>query len=241
VADGPHSLTLIHKGAKLNIQRKGGFVSDQRDNMLQAIRSAVAAGNRAGAAPHPERDGVGYQGAGGDAVERFCREFAAAGGVAHRAADAKDAVDIIVSLVQAKEARRVLLGGGLEALPLADALARTGVEIVRADEGDKAEYFAADVGVSGVDHLIAETGSVVMLTRSDQPRSLSLLPPVHIAVARHEQIVEDLFDLFEASAIGAAPLPACVSIITGPSKTGDIELKLVTGVHGPGEIHVVLW
>jgi L-lactate utilization protein LutC len=142
--------------------------------------------------------------------------------------------------VQAKAARRVLLGGGLEALPLADALGRAGVEIARTDEVGKAEYFAADVGVSGVDYLVAETGSVVMLTRPDQPRSLSLLPPVHIAVARREQIVEDLFDLFEGSAIGSSPLPACVSIITGPSKTGDIELKLVTGVHGPGEVHVVV-
>src|SRR5262249_26890611 len=159
-------------------------------------RSAVAAGNR-GDAPHPERNGVGYQGAGGDPVERFCQELAAADGTAHPAADAKDAVDIVLSLVKAKGARRVLLGGGLEALPLVDALARAGVEVVRADEGSKAEYFAADVGVSGVDHLVAETGSVVLLTRPDQPRSLSLLPPVHVAVARREQIVADLFDLFE--------------------------------------------
>jgi len=215
-------------------------MSGEREKMLQAIRSAVAAGNRGAAPPHPDRNGVGYQSAGGDALERFCRELAAAGGTAHRAADAKEAAEIVLSLVQAKAARRVLLGGGLEALPLADALARAGVEIVRTDEGGKAEYFAADVGVSGVDYLVAETGSVVMLTRPDQPRSLSLLPPVHIAVARREQIVEDLFDLFEGSAIGSAPLPACVSIITGPSKTGDIELKLVTGVHGPGEVHVVV-
>src|SRR5262249_54245572 len=157
----------------------------------------------------------------------------------HRAADAREAVDIVLSVVQAKGARRVLLGGGLEALPLVEALTGAGVEIVRAEEGGKAEYFAVDVGVSAVDHLVAETGSVVMLTRPDQPRSVSLLPPVHVAVARREQIVADLFDLFEEP-LTAAPLPACVSIITGPSKTGDIELKLVTGVHGPGEVHVII-
>jgi L-lactate utilization protein LutC len=215
-------------------------MSGEREKMLQAIRGAVAAGNRAPAPPHPQRNGVGYQGAGGDPVGRFCQELAAAGGLAHSAADAEDAVDIVLSLVQAKAARRVLLGGGLEALPLADALPRAGVEVIRAGEGGKAQYFAADVGISGVDRLVAETGSVVMLTRPDQPRSLTLLPPVHVAVARRDQIVADLFDLFEKP-LTAAALPACVSIITGPSKTGDIELKLVTGVHGPGEVHVVLW
>ena len=68
--------------------------------------------------------------------------------------------------------------------------------------------------------------------------SASLLPPVHIAVADVDQLLPDLFDLF--GRLSRQELPACVSLITGPSKTGDIELKLVTGVHGPGEVHVVL-
>ena len=129
----------------------------------------------------------------------------------------------------------------LASLNLDAALQRAGVEIVYAEAGGKTDYFAADVGISGVDYLIAETGSIVLLTKPDQPRSLSLLPPVHIAVARREQILPDLFDLFNDPLRGGAPLPACVSIITGPSKTGDIELKLVTGVHGPGEVHVVIF
>jgi L-lactate dehydrogenase complex protein LldG len=74
-------------------------------------------------------------------------------------------------------------------------------------------------------------------SRPEQPRSLSLLPPIHVAVAERRQLLPDLFDLFE---INKGELPACLSIITGPSKTGDIELRLVTGVHGPGEIHVIL-
>jgi L-lactate dehydrogenase complex protein LldG len=69
-----------------------------------------------------------------------------------------------------------------------------------------------------------------------------LLPPVHIAIAWRSQILPDLFDLFPSGAAGAqeADLPSCWSLITGPSKTGDIELRLVTGVHGPGEVYVVL-
>ncbi len=107
-------------------------------------------------------------------------------------------------------------------------------------EESREAFFQADLGLSGVDYLIAETGSVVLLSRPGQPRSLSLLPPIHIAVAERRQVLPDLFDLFTPLGIKPGELPACVSIITGPSKTGDIELRLVTGVHGPGEIHVVL-
>jgi L-lactate dehydrogenase complex protein LldG len=68
-----------------------------------------------------------------------------------------------------------------------------------------------------------------------------LLPPVHIALAERSQLVPDLFDLFETDLLSRrVMMPSCVTLITGPSKTGDIELRLVTGVHGPGEIHVIL-
>jgi L-lactate dehydrogenase complex protein LldG len=92
-----------------------------------------------------------------------------------------------------------------------------------------------------VAHLIAETGSLVVESSPTEPRSLSLLPPLHIVVAGRAQILADLFDLFLSERPPHEPgLPSCLSLITGPSKTGDIELRLVTGVHGPGEVHVVL-
>jgi L-lactate dehydrogenase complex protein LldG len=102
----------------------------------------------------------------------------------------------------------------------------------------QAPYFAADIGISGVDFLIAETGSIVVQAKKDDPRSVSLLPPVHIAVAERSQLLPDLFDLF--AQLNAREMPSCLTLITGPSKTGDIELRLVTGVHGPGVVHVVL-
>jgi L-lactate utilization protein LutC len=216
-------------------------VSGGRDEFLKRVREAVAEGNRAGGAPAPPaRGGVGYQGAGDDPVARLGAELAAAGGRLHVVKDAAEAAAVIARLIQEKGARTVLVGDGpvIDSLDLKSALPGVAVIQVRELEPgrEREPFFAADVGVSGVEGVIAETGSLVLETRRDQPRALSLLVPVHVAVARREQILPDLFDLFTP---GLA-LPGCLTLITGPSKTGDIELRLVTGVHGPGEVHLVL-
>jgi L-lactate dehydrogenase complex protein LldG len=225
-------------------------MSTGRDSFLQRVREAVAEGSRAGVAPalRPRGD-IGYQGAGPDPVARFQAELAAAGGQAHLVADAESAAAKVIELLQARGCRRVLLGRGpvLDTLSLAGRLAAVGMEETPVDqlpaERGKELLFAADAAVSAVHTLIAETGTVVAAAAPPEPRSLTLLPPVHIAVAARRQLVPDLFDLLAAfpSADGVPPqLPSCLTLITGPSKTGDIELKLVTGVHGPGELHVVL-
>ncbi len=214
-----------------------------REQMLQRIRDAVIEGNRAGGSPPqiPERGQVGYQGAGADPVTRFGEAFTAAGGQLHVVANRTSAAEFILDLVRSRSIRRVLLGRGevLDAVAVAEPLRAAGAETVDF-MAERSEWFTAEMGLSGVDYLIAETGSVVLASRHEHPRSLSLLPPLHIAVAERRQLLPDLFDLFSSMASRLEEMPACLSVITGPSKTGDIELRLVTGVHGPGEIHVVL-
>lgn len=205
-----------------------------RDAMLQRIREAVAAGNHAGGSPPlPDRGKVGYQGGGDDLVARFRSEWTAAGGKLHVVPDVTAAARVIAELAQARSIRRVLLGGGKRL----EAVCPAGVDIVA--ESPSA-WFGADMGISGVDYLVAETGSIILASRPEQPRSLSLLPPLHVAFAERSQLIPDLFDLFEVLGMRLPELPSSFSVITGPSKTGDIELRLVTGVHGPGEVHVVL-
>jgi len=216
-----------------------------RAEFLSRVRQAVRDGNRPGtAAPLPSRGTVGYQGAGSDPVAHCSAALTAAGGFPSVVPDRASAVARVLELVQAWAATRVLFSGGpfVDGLGLPERLRAVGVQVATVDqltsETTKETFFAADVGISGVDYLVAETGSVVLLARPAAPRSVSLLPPVHIAVAERSQLLPDLFDLFDRLAPGE--MPSCLSLITGPSKTGDIELRLVTGVHGPGEIHVVL-
>jgi L-lactate utilization protein LutC len=213
----------------------------ERDAFLQRVREAVAAGNRPGVGTVPERGDTGYQGAGTDPVKRFCDELTAAGGFPHLVPNQNAALEETLGLLRSKASRRVLLTYP----PFADELRGAGFEITTPANSSSAEwrdpFFAADAGISGVGALIAETGTVVMLSAPDNPRSGSLLPPIHIAIAERSQLLPDLFDLFDpAFWEPRGGLPACVSLITGPSKTGDIELRLVTGVHGPGELHVIL-
>ena len=224
-------------------------MTSSRDAFLQRVREAVAAGNRPGsAAPFAERGVTGYQGAGTGPVAGFCDNFKAAGGHAQTVSSPAAAANAILKLVQGRGARRALLGEGavLEELSLAERLKSASIEIDRVAQIDpescREACFRADVGISGVDWLIAETGTIVIRAAVREPRSLSLLPPVHVAVATRSQIVADLFDLFDAlsSRSHSKGMPSCVTLITGPSKTGDIELQLVTGVHGPGEVYVVL-
>ncbi len=96
---------------------------------------------------------------------------------------------------------------------------------------------SADIGITGADFAIADTGTLVLLSGPKQPRLTSLLPPVHLAILRKESIVPDIHGLFaklgESYEKNYDELCTCISFITGPSRTADIELNLTLGVHGP--------
>lgn len=215
-------------------------MTSSREAFLRRVRDAVAEGNRSGggAPPLPERGNVGYQGAGDNPVQRLREQATAAGATVHTVADSREVPARIREILSGVKSDRILVGDGLDHLDLREALPGSRVERVAdlAPDQQKEAFFAADVGITSVDAVIAETGTVVQKARENQPRSVSLLVPVHIAVVRRKEILADLFDLFRP---GMA-LPSCLTLITGPSKTGDIELRLVTGVHGPGEVHLIV-
>jgi L-lactate dehydrogenase complex protein LldG len=100
----------------------------------------------------------------------------------------------------------------------------------------------AFIGITSADHCIAETATLTMKTRPGQPRCVSLLPSIHIAVIRLEQIISNLNELYTLLKWNPIEqtegITHCMTFITGPSKTADIEATLVHGAHGPRELYI---
>ena len=107
------------------------------------------------------------------------------------------------------------------------------------------EFIDADMGITGANVAIAETGSLMIISNEGNGRLVSTLPAIHVAILGIEKIVPGLDDaiavlrLLSKSATGQ-PLTTYISFITGPSRTADIELSLTIGVHGPKEVHIIL-
>ena len=98
-----------------------------------------------------------------------------------------------------------------------------------------------EVGITGCEFLIAHTGSVMVSSAQKGGRQMFVYPPVHVVVANRAQLVPYLEDAY--SAIQKKynnDLPSQITLITGPSRTADIEKTLILGAHGPKELHVFL-
>jgi len=189
-----------------------------------------------------------------ETLERFRREFGRVGGVFHRAAALAEVPHLVAGIAREREAHRLVawhpaaLGGDL-----GPALTARGLDVLPMPPGELAEaaerqalrarIAEAELGLTGVDLAIAETGTLVVRSGAGRPRSTSLLPPYHVAVFDRGALVESLAQagvVLEAwHAAGAPPAGAVVSFITGPSRTADIELTLTRGVHGPREVHAI--
>ena len=106
------------------------------------------------------------------------------------------------------------------------------------------KFFNADIGISGGNAITADTGTIFLIENEGNIRLATSAPPVHIAVIGIEKILPTLKDgmrLLEVVSRYAGYLAmSYVSLISGPSKTGDIEKVVVYGAHGPKELHVIL-
>ncbi|HUS06592.1 MAG TPA: lactate utilization protein [Bryobacteraceae bacterium] len=140
----------------------------------------------------------------------------------------------------------MLLAGRTAIASNAELLTRCGIAAlhgVRSGITGKAELrdlcASLDAGITSADYALGDTGTLVMLSSPQEARMISLLPPLHIAVVERSRILSGLDELFTILP-KPADLTSSMVLITGPSRTGDIEQILIRGVHGPGEIHVIV-
>jgi L-lactate dehydrogenase complex protein LldG len=190
-----------------------------------------------------------------EALDRFKVEFERVGGVFHRVKERGEVAAEIAGIAGAVGATRAvtwdakLLGFDARALGETGPLTVMMAEDLRETEGAvRREHLdaaaRAQIGVTGADLVVAETGTVILLSGSGRPRSTSLLPATHVAVFDASQLVESLAQVgVFLEAWHADPARsmtgAMINFITGPSRTADIELTLTRGVHGPKDVHAI--
>lgn len=221
-----------------------------RETFLTRVRDAARAGRAYRVHLTEIPPGTSYVGVSGDLCAALATEIEGVGGFPQLVPDLAAARESLIQLIEEYKVTSALCWRHevLDRLGLADLLASRNIArqdydaLVPLDSAKRREtIIAAEMGISSVDFAIAETGTLVVCAKPGQERMASLLAPVHVAIVTRAQIVPDLFDVFDKlGAAGSEHLPSNVAFITGPSKTGDIELQLTTGVHGPGKWHVIV-
>ena len=204
-----------------------------RDNILHRIRTAVGrSAGQAVADPPPVRLRVPEV----DMESRIDSMIARIEALAGRALRSADPCTWVASAIAGKTAvasnSPYLSACGIATLP--------GVRSGITDRDELREVCAAaDIGITSADYALADTGTLVMLSSPQEARLISLLPPAHIAVVPRERILTGLDELFTVLPNPAVATSSMV-LITGPSRTADIEQILVRGVHGPGSLTVLV-
>ena len=182
-----------------------------------------------------------------DRIRLFVKQYESLEGIVHVVADSKEAVEAVASILGGTGAKQIALGELPEGLM--DAIAarcrNDKIEILKPPfrkSGLAHSIDRASAGISLADFAIAETGTIVEFTTNDALRLVSSLPETHIGIVKAEDIIDRLMD-------AAGPISdfyarnqdnGVVTFISGPSRSADIEMRLILGVHGPRASHAIV-
>lgn len=216
-------------------------MNDPRSDILARVRTALSIRPNADTQPVQAEPGPVDEPGGrltpSDLVAEFAERWERVGGVFHVAAGPEDLDRILRELLGRFTGQSVSVSASARTLApgLDDMAADLGLTL---SSGDPRTAASASVGLTGAEFGLTYSGTVVVT--SDDPDGLvaSLLPPVHVALIPKDRFVYSLPEAMQC--IGRDDRPRSAVFITGPSRTADIELTLVKGVHGPGAAHAVL-
>jgi L-lactate dehydrogenase complex protein LldG len=231
--------------------------------MLARIQKALGRPEVPAAIPNPETDLPALEDVlplipAAELVAKFEEELRKVAGYAYRATNLGELDEFLRRLLAGCQGRTVVLSRNplIAQLGLAEKLRAMGMAIAvwpAAGGGEvtqevaqafREKAFAADVGITGVDFALAETGTLILSSLTEGAQLASLAPPVHVALYRRSQVFGSLEEILERLPVPRdlrQPVPGrSVVFITGSSRTADIEQILIHGVHGPREVHAIL-
>ena len=207
-----------------------------RDEIMKRVRAALDGSTRTPVLPLPASARVAPRVAGdaGAEIDLLLAEIAKLGGTTRRVASSDELQAALRELVHGERVKKATLWQSreLQELGVADALSALGVEIVSSDS-DKRALAECDLGVTGADAALPETGTLVLRASPEHSQLVSLLPRVHLAIVPPRALRADLHQVLDE-----VKGDARVHFVTGPSRTADIEKTLSIGVHGPKALYV---
>ncbi len=208
-------------------------ITDSREQILADIRQTLRRTSTSPVAPRPPILSPRVPGSTEAEIEKFLKEGAALGACGAQLAPAQ--LDgSLAELVKKESVHKAVLWNTerLQRLGIAEKLRTLGVDLIATD-ADKNVMAQADLGITEADFALPETGTLGLLSSPTQPRSVSLLPRVHLAIIHRRAFRADLHQVF-----AEAKAHRYLIFITGPSRTSDIELIVTIGVHGPQVLYV---
>ncbi len=184
----------------------------------------------------------------GDLVMRFTAEVERLSGKVHTVSSSHAAIEAVFTILNGLgNVSTVMAWADLPIPELLSTFASRNVDVnfpkARAAERQAALIRAEPirVGLTGVDAAFATTGTLALVTNERQGRLPSLLPPVHIALLRRDRLYGRLEDWLSLEGRTAMLESNSIAFITGPSRTSDIEMQTILGVHGPGVLHIIVF
>jgi L-lactate dehydrogenase complex protein LldG len=231
-----------------------------RHEMLDRVRKALARPDSGSVVtPLPPFDLAGIMPplSPDDYLDKFEAEWEKVSGVAYRVTSMNELESVFQKILVLAETPAIALSRNpiLKELHIAERLAALNKLATSWGAGGGPEgthsladfnkaSFAAGAGITGVDFVLAESGTLVLSSATEGVQVASLAPPIHVALFRRHQIVGSLDEVLAKLPISSSPnRPSAnrsVVFITGTSRTADIEQILIKGVHGPREVHAIL-
>ncbi|MCU1354278.1 MAG: hypothetical protein JWM05_3487, partial [Acidimicrobiales bacterium] len=211
------------------------------DRLVERLRDGVPT-NAAHPMPPPvdRVPTIGYRRVSSDLLASFVAMAEAVGARVHLVGDDVPE-DLLADLVVRHQVARVVATAEPEVASVAETLRGLGPRVlVGASSSRRVKATAADLGVTSASALVAATGSLVLDCAVVGDRTASLLPRVHLCVVPVDRLVASPGDVLRAFDDDPTRLPSNLVLITGPSRTGDIEQLLTIGVHGPTAVEIVV-
>jgi len=216
--------------------------------MVARVKNALASGAPAPSHAASRPPSLQPDGHRAELVSRFALELEAVGGRTIGPVTPEELAARVAAIVRERGVKSLAMGEGLlvDLSQVGQTLSDSGIDVIRTGSVDgrtrpllRKQLAQADAGLAEADYAIASTGTLAVLSDETRPSALTLLPPASLVVVRIDRMKADLASAL--TTLGGAALESHrLTLITGPSRTADIEKRIVMGVHGPKSLDVIV-